>query len=87
MSAAPTPDAQVDGVAADRLRSIVERIERLEEERRTLAEDIRVFYAEAKSIDLEAAILRLTIASRRPCRAEVEERETLRELYRRALGM
>jgi uncharacterized protein (UPF0335 family) len=81
------PDADVGGIAADRLRSIVERIERLEEERKALAGDIKDIYAEAKSAGFDVKVLRQIISLRRKEPAEVEEQETLLDLYRRALGM
>ena len=79
--------AQWGNVAADRLRSLVERIERLEEERRALAGDIKDIYAEAKSAGFDIKVLRALIALRRKEPAEVEEQETLLDVYRRALGM
>ena len=78
---------EVGGIAADRLRSIVERIERLEEERKSLANDIKDIYSEAKSAGFDVKVLRQIITLRREEPAEVEEQETLLELYRRALGM
>jgi uncharacterized protein (UPF0335 family) len=83
----PQPEPEVGGIAADRLRSIVERIERLEEERRALAADIKDIYAEAKSAGFDAKVLRALIRLRRQEKAEVEEQESLLDLYRRALGM
>ncbi len=80
-------EPEVGGIAADRLRSIVERIERLEEERRALAGDIKDIYTEAKSAGFDAKVLRALIRLRRQETAEVEEQETLLDLYRRALGM
>jgi uncharacterized protein (UPF0335 family) len=80
-------DADVGGIAADRLRSIVERIERLEEERKALAGDIKDIYAEAKSAGFDVKVVRQIISIRRKEPAEVEEQETLLDLYRRALGM
>ena len=74
-------------IAADRLRSLVERIERLEEERRALATDIKDIYAEAKSAGFDVKVLRQLIKIRREEPAEVEEQETLLDVYRRALGM
>ena len=74
-------------IAADRLRSIVERIERLEEEKKALATDIKDIYAEAKSAGYDIKVLRQLIRERRQDAAEIEERETLLEVYRRALGM
>lgn len=75
------------GIAAERLRSIIERIERLEEERRALAGDIRDIYTEAKSAGFDIKVIRQLIAIRRKEPAEVEEQETLLDLYRRALSM
>jgi len=75
------------GVAADRLRSIVDRIERLEEERKALAGDIKDIYAEAKSAGFDVKVLRQLIRIRKSEPAEVEEQETLLDVYRRALGM
>jgi uncharacterized protein (UPF0335 family) len=80
-------DASADVVVQDRLRSIVERIERLEEERKTLGGDIKDIYVEAKSAGLDPKVLRQLIAIRKKEAAEVEEAETLLDIYRRALGM
>lgn len=80
-------ETEVGGIATDRLRSIVERIERLEEERKALASDIKDIFQEAKSAGFDTAVLRQIIALRRKEPAEVEEQETLLDLYRRALGM
>ena len=80
-------DKDVGGIAADRLRSIIERIERLEEERKSLADDIKDIFAEAKSAGFEVKVIRQIIRLRKQEPAEVEEQETLLDLYRRALGM
>jgi uncharacterized protein (UPF0335 family) len=80
-------DTDVGGIAADRLRSIVERIERLEEERKALAGDIKDIFAEAKSAGFDVKVVRQIISIRKKEPAEVEEQETLLDLYRRALGM
>ena len=84
---AKTEDTDVGGIAADRLRSIVERIERLEEERKALANDIKDIYAEAKSAGFDVKVIRQIISLRKKEPAEVEEQETLLDLYRRSLGM
>lgn len=84
---APPDHNEVGGIAADRLRSIVERIERLQEERSALASDIKDIYAEAKSAGFDVTVLRQVIRLRQREPAEVEEQETLLDLYRRALGM
>ena len=75
------------GIAADRLRSIIERVERLEEERKALGSDIKDIFAEAKSAGFDVKVLRQIIRIRRQEPAEVEEQETLLDVYRRALGM
>ena len=85
--AAKERDTETGGIAADRLRSIVERIERLEEERKALANDIKDIYAEAKSAGFDVKVLRQLITTRRKQASEVEEQETLLDVYRRALGM
>lgn len=79
--------AEVGGIAAERLRSIIERIERLEEERKALAGDIKDIYTEAKSGGFDTKIVKQIIALRRKEPSEVEEEETLLEVYKRALGM
>lgn len=80
-------EAQVGGIAADRLRSLIERIERLEEERKALGSDIKDIYAEAKSAGFDVKVIRQLITIRKKEPAEVEEQETLLDVYRRALGM
>jgi uncharacterized protein (UPF0335 family) len=80
-------DTEVGGIAADRLRSIIERIERLEEERKGLADNIKDIFAEAKSAGFDVKVVRQIISIRKKEPAEVEEQETLLDLYRRALGM
>ena len=79
--------AATGGIAADRLRSIIERVERLEEERKALGSDIKDIFAEAKSAGFDVKVLRQIIRIRRQEPAEVEEQETLLDVYRRALGM
>lgn len=79
--------SDVGGIAAERLRSIIERVERLEEERRALGSDIKDVLQEAKSAGFDVGVVRQVLAIRRKEPAEVEERETLLDLYRRALGM
>jgi uncharacterized protein (UPF0335 family) len=74
-------------IAGDRLRSLVDRIERLEEERKALASDIKDIYSEAKSAGFDIKVLRQLIRIRKQEPAEIEEQETLLDLYRRAIGM
>ena len=73
-------------VAAERLISIVERIEKLEEERKHLQEDLKDIYTEAKSAGFDVKVLRMVIASRKKDQAEWEEQQALLETYMRALG-
>ena len=80
-------DTKAGGIAADRLRSLVDRIERLEEERKALGSDIRDIYAEAKSAGFDVKVLRQLIRLRKQEPADVDEQETLLDVYRRALGM
>ena len=84
---AERPKTETGGIAADRLRSLVERIERLEEERKALANDIKDIYAEAKSAGFDVKVLRQLISLRGKEPAEVEEAESLLDIYRHALGM
>jgi uncharacterized protein (UPF0335 family) len=76
-----------DGIAKDRLRSIVDRIERLEEEKRALISDIKDIYTEAKSAGFDGKVIRRLIADRRCNQEEVEEQYTLLDIYRRQIGM
>lgn len=81
-------DAASQGnIDADRLRSIIERIERLEEERQAIGSDIKDIFAEAKSAGFDVKVLRQLIRIRKQEPADVEEQETLLDVYRRALGM
>lgn len=80
-------DTEVGGIAADRLRSIIERVERLEEEKKALSSDIKDIMAEAKSAGFDVAVIRTILRIRKQEPADVEEQEALLDLYRRALGM
>lgn len=77
----------VGGIAGEQLRSIVERIERLEEELKALREDIKSVYQEAKGNGFDVKIIRKIIAMRKRDRAELDEEETILTVYLRALGM
>jgi uncharacterized protein (UPF0335 family) len=74
-------------VAGERLRRLVERIERLEEERKALSSDIKDIFIEAKSAGFDVKVLRQLIRIRKQEPAEIEEQETLLDVYRRAIGM
>jgi uncharacterized protein (UPF0335 family) len=77
----------VGGIAGDRLKSFVERIERLEQEKQALAADIKEVYAEAKGSGFDTRIMRQIIRIRRRDQDELDEEETLLDVYKRALGM
>jgi uncharacterized protein (UPF0335 family) len=77
----------VGGIAGDRLKSFIERIERLEEERKTLSEDIKEVYAEAKGTGFDTKIMRQLIRIRKMDKDDLDEQETLLDVYKRALGM
>jgi uncharacterized protein (UPF0335 family) len=77
----------VGGIAAGQLRAFVERIERLEEEKKALAGDIKEVYAEAKGNGFDTKILRKVISIRKLEEAERQEQESLLDLYMSALGM
>ncbi len=70
-----------------RLRSLIERVERLEEEKKNIADDIRDVYLEAKSEGYNVKVLRKLVALRKKKPAEVSEEEALLELYKSTIGM
>lgn len=74
-------------VAVGQLRALIERIERLEEEKRTIADDIKDIYAEAKGNGFDTKAIRAIITLRRLDQAEREETEAILDLYKAALGM
>ena len=74
-------------IARDQLKSIVERIERLEEEKQALADDIKEVYGEAKANGFDTKTLRTIIKLRKQDTAERQEAEALLDLYMQALGM
>lgn len=72
---------------AAQLRSIVERIERLEEEKKAVADDIKDVYAEAKANGWDTKQLRRVVAYRKKDQSQVQEEEAIFELYLQSLGM
>lgn len=80
-------DGSGGAVARDQLKSIIERIERLEQEKKAIAEDIRDVYAESKANGFDTKILRQVIALRKQDLAERQEQDAVRDLYMQALGM
>ncbi len=79
--------AEVGGIASEHLRSYIDRIERLEEEKAGLAADIREIYAEAKGNGFDAKTMRKIVSLRKLDQSDRNEQEALLDLYRRALGM
>lgn len=76
----------VGGIAGDRLRSFIERIERLSEEKRSIAADIKEVFAEAKGTGFDVPTMRRIIKERAMDKDDLDEQETLLEIYRKALG-
>jgi uncharacterized protein (UPF0335 family) len=74
-------------VAAGQLRALIERIERLEEEKKTIADDIKEVYAEAKGTGFDVAAIRQLVRLRKKDQAERQEEEAILDLYKAALGM
>ena len=74
-------------LAKDQIRSIVERVERLEEERKTISDDIRDVYVEAKGNGYDVKALRTIVRMRKQDANERSEQESILELYMMALGM
>ena len=84
---AKQPTVSSDSVAQDQIRAFIERIERMEEEKKAIADDIKEIYAEAKGNGFDTKVLRQIIAIRKQDHAERMEQEALLELYMAALGM
>ena len=76
-----------DNVSAEQLRQFIERIERLEEEKRGFADDIKDVYAEAKSTGFDAKTMRKIVALRKMEKHHRDEADALMETYRQALGL
>ena len=78
---------EVGGIAGDRLKSFIERIERLEEEKRALAEDVKEIYSEAKGAGFDVKIIRQIVRIRKMDEDDRDEQEALLDTYLRAIGM
>ena len=78
---------KASGIAAERLRSFIERIERLEEEKAGLTADIREVYAEAKGTGFDSKVMRQIVRLRKMDSADRQEQEALLDVYRRAIGL
>jgi uncharacterized protein (UPF0335 family) len=81
------PTVSSDSVAQDQIRAFIERIERMEEERKVISDDIKEIYAEAKGNGFDTKVLRQIIRIRKQDSSERMEQEALLELYMAALGM
>ena len=79
--------ATSETVAAGQLRALIERIERLEEEKKTIADDIKEVYAEAKGNGFDTKAMRTLIRLRKLDSAERQQQEAILDLYKAALGM
>jgi uncharacterized protein (UPF0335 family) len=86
-SAAAVKEEPATKFAIDQLKAIVERIERLEEEKKTISDDIRDVYAEAKGNGYDVKALRSIVRMRKQDANERAEQETILETYMQALGM
>ena len=86
-SAARAPTVDTESVAQDQIRAFVERIERMEEEKRAIADDFKEIYAEAKGNGFDTKVLRQVVKIRKQDHSERMEQEALLELYMAALGM
>jgi len=75
------------GIARDQLRAFIERIERLEEEKKSVSEDIKEVYAEAKGSGFDTKVMRQIVRIRKQDRNERAEQEAILDLYLHALGM
>lgn len=78
---------EIGGIAVDRLRSLIERVEKLEEDKADIASDIRDVYAEAKSAGFDTKAIRAVIKLRKMNAADRDEQELLVETYRKALDI
>ena len=72
--------------AREKLRQLVARIEKLEEEKKSIADDVKESYAEAKAMGFDSKVLRQVVRLRKQDRQEREEQDQIRELYLHALG-
>ncbi|MGN6285450.1 MAG: DUF2312 domain-containing protein [Afipia sp.] len=86
-TAAAVQDETAHRFAKDQLKAIIERIERLEEEKKAISDDIRDVYAEAKGNGFDVKALRTIVRMRKQDANERQEQETILETYLQALGM
>src|SRR5215211_5206796 len=86
-AAAAVQDEPATKFAKDQLKAIIERIERLEEEKKTISDDIRDVYAEAKGTGFDVKVLRTVVRMRKQDANERQEQEAILETYLNWLGM
>ena len=79
--------AQVGGIAGEQLRAFIERIERLEEEKKDVQEQIKEVFSEAKGVGFDTRIMRQLLRLRRLRDVDRSEQEELLEIYKAAIGM
>ena len=82
-----SPIETIGGIAAEALQQYIDRVEKLEEEKKAILEDIKQVYQEAKSTGFDNKILRMIITLRRVEANERKEQEELLDLYKRVIGM
>jgi uncharacterized protein (UPF0335 family) len=78
---------QVGGIAGEQLRAFIERIERLEDEKKDVQDQIKEVFSEAKGVGFDARIMRQLLRLRRLRDADRSEQEELLEIYKTAIGM
>ncbi len=79
--------SETGNISADRLRSLIERIERLEEEKRAIGSDVKDIYAEAKSAGFDTKAMKTIVKLRKMEAADRDEQEFVLDTYRKALGL
>lgn len=79
--------AHVQGVSGERLKQYIERIERLEEEKSAIGDDIKYVYAEAKSAGFDSKIMRMIVRLRKMASEKRREEEDMLEIYKSAIGL
>ena len=87
MSQTASKTTKAGPISADRLKSFVERIEKLEEERKSIGADIKDVYSEAQGVGYDVKTLRKVVSLRQMDAADRSEQETLLDVYKHALGM
>ncbi len=86
-TAAAVQEEPATRFAKDHLKAFIERIERLEEEKKALSSDVKDIYSEAKSAGYDVKVIRQLIRERKLDPNEVEESSTLLDVYKAAIGM